>query len=202
LPEGRPAAALARAVGPAIAGVVVLAVALGIVAVRTVMRTATDQVSDQSVAPRQRVGTDPGAQAPEFTAAPYRGRDRLTLAQFRGHPVVLNFWASWCPPCRAEMPALEAAYERYRARGVVVIGIDGRTDTWGVSRAFLDARGVTYPVGRDEAGRIAEAYHVAGLPTTFFIAADGRVASVALQGGFTGPDGRQELDKQIEALLH
>jgi cytochrome c biogenesis protein CcmG, thiol:disulfide interchange protein DsbE len=182
--------------------VVLLAVALGVVALRTVVRTANDQVPDESVAPRQRISTDPGAQAPAFSAAPYRGRDPVTLAQFRGHPVVLNFWASWCPPCRAEMPALEAAYEKYRARGVVVIGIDGATDTWGVSRAFLEARGVTYPVGRDEAGHIAETYHVAGLPTTFFIAADGRVAGMALQGGFTGPDGRQELDKQIEALLH
>jgi peroxiredoxin len=180
---------------------VLIAVALGVVALRTVMRTAADQVADQSVVPRQRVGTDPGAQAPPFSAAAYRRGQPVTLAQFRGHPVVLNFWASWCPPCRAEMPALEAAYEKYRARGVVVIGIDGATDTWAASRAFLDARGVTYPVGRDEAGRIAQAYHVAGLPTTFFITAKGRVAGVALTGGFTGQDGQQELAKQIEALL-
>jgi cytochrome c biogenesis protein CcmG, thiol:disulfide interchange protein DsbE len=201
LAEGRTAGPLARAAGPAIAGIVLIAVALGAVALRTVMRTAGDQVADGSVAPRQRVGTNPGAAAPDFTAAPYAGRDPITLERFRGHPVVLNFWASWCPPCRAEMPALEAAYEKYRARGVVVVGIDGSADTWGASRAFLGARGVTYPVGRDDAGRIAGAYHVAGLPTTFFIGADGRVAAVALTGGFTGPDGRQELDKQIQALL-
>ncbi|HLW47373.1 MAG TPA: TlpA disulfide reductase family protein [bacterium] len=199
--EGRPAAAPARVAGPAIAGVVLVAVALGVVALRTVMRTASDQVADQSVAPRQRVGTDPGALAPAFTAPAYRGQP-ITLQRFRGHPIVLNFWASWCPPCRAEMPALEAAYRTYRARGVVVIGIDGATDTWGASRAFLEARAVTYPVGRDDAGQIAQAYHVAGLPTTFFIAADGRVAGVALTGGFTGEDGQRELAKQIEALLH
>jgi len=198
---GRPGA-LARAGGPAIAGVLLIAAALGVLAFRTVMRAAVDQVADHSVAPRERVGTDPGAQAPAFTAVPYRGGTPITLQQFRGHPVVLNFWASWCPPCRAEMPALEAAYQKYRARGLVVIGIDGATDTWGDSRAFLDARGVTYPVGRDEAGRIAQTYHVAGLPTTFFIGADGRIAGVALTGGFTGEDGRQELAKQIEALLH
>jgi cytochrome c biogenesis protein CcmG, thiol:disulfide interchange protein DsbE len=202
LAEGRRAAPFARAAGPAIAGGLLVAVALGVLAVRTVMRTAADQVADQSVAPRQRFGTDPGAQAPAFAAPPYRGREPVTLAQFRGHPVVLNFWASWCPPCREEMPALEAAYERYRVRGVVVIGIDGATDTWAASRAFLDARGVTYPVGRDEGGQVAQAYHVTGLPTTFFIRADGRVAGVALTGGFTGEDGRQELTSQIEALLH
>lgn len=201
--EGRHAApSAARAAGPAIAVVVLVAVALGVLALRTVIRTAADQVADQSVAPRQRVGTNPGEQAPPFTARAYSGREPITLAQFRGHPVVLNFWASWCPPCRAEMPALEAAYHKYRARGVVVIGIDGATDTWAASRAFLDARGVTYPAGRDDAGQIAQAYHVAGLPTTFFITAQGRIAGVALTGGFTGEDGRQELDKQIEALLH
>jgi cytochrome c biogenesis protein CcmG, thiol:disulfide interchange protein DsbE len=201
LAEGRPAALVTRAAVPAIAVIVLLAVALGVVALRTVMRAASDQVADQSVAPRQRVGTNPGDQAPAFTAASYRGRQPLTLAGFRGHPVVLNFWASWCPPCRAEMPALEAAYRKYRAQGVVVVGIDGATDTWTDSRAFLAARGVTYPVGRDEAGQIANAYHVAGLPTTFFITPEGRVAGVALTGGFTGEDGRQELAKQIEALL-
>jgi peroxiredoxin len=182
--------------------IVLVAMALGVVALRTVMRTAADQVADQSVAPRQRAGTNPGDQAPAFRAASYRGGETLTLAEFRGHPVVLNFWASWCPPCRAEMPALEAAYETYRARGIIVVGIDGATDTWEASRAFLNARGVTYPVGRDEAGQIAQAYHVAGLPTTFFITAEGRVAGVALTGGFTGAEGRQELAKQIEALLH
>jgi cytochrome c biogenesis protein CcmG, thiol:disulfide interchange protein DsbE len=201
LAEGRPAL-FARAAGPAIAAVVLLAVALGVVALRTVVRTASEQVADQTVAPRQRAGTNPGDQAPAFKAPAYRGKEPITLAEFRGHPVVLNFWASWCPPCRAEMPALEAAYQTYRSRGVVVVGIDGATDTWADSRAFLAARGVTYPAGRDETGQIAQAYHVAGLPTTFFITAGGRVAGIALTGGFTGEDGRQELAKQIEALLH
>jgi peroxiredoxin len=99
------------------------------------------------------------------------------------------------------MPALEAAYRTYRSRGVVVIGIDGATDTWAASRMFLAARGVTYPVARDDRGRVAEAYHVAALPTTFFIRPDGRVAGIALTGGFTGKHGSEELTKQIEALL-
>lgn len=183
-----------------IAVLVVSAVALGAVALRTVMHTAASEVADQTTAPGARVGTNPGAIAPAFTASGYSGAI-ITLEQFRGHPIVLNFWASWCPPCRAEMPALEAAYRKYQARGVVVIGIDGATDTWSASRTFLATRGVTYPIGRDERGQVAQAYHVAGLPTTFFIRADGRVGGFALTGGFTGPDGAQELTKQIEALL-
>ena len=193
---------LPRAAVPAAIAVLVLsAIALGVVALRTVVHTAGGEVADQSVAPRARVGTDPGAIAPAFAASGYAGAP-VTLERFRGHPIVLNFWASWCPPCRAEMPALEAAYRKYQARGVVVIGIDGATDTWSASRAFLAARGVTYPVARDERGQVAQAYHVTGLPTTFFIRADGRVAGVALTGGFTGRDGAEELTKQIEALLH
>ncbi|HET7265569.1 MAG TPA: TlpA disulfide reductase family protein [bacterium] len=195
-------ASFPRAAAPAlIAVLVLLAFALGTVALRTVMHTAADEVADRSVAPRARIGTDPGAIAPAFSAPAYRGAT-VSLDQFRGHPIVLNFWASWCPPCRAEMPALEAAYLKYRARGVVVLGIDGATDTWAASRTFLAARGVTYPVGRDDHGQVAAAYHVAALPTTFFIRADGRVAGVALTGGFTGPDGTGELTRQIEALLH
>lgn len=195
----RPAAASLR---PALIGVLVLiACGLGVVAFRAVTHTAAGEVADQTAAPRARVGTDPGAVAPAFTAPAYAGAP-ISLERFRGHPIVLNFWASWCPPCRAEMPALEAAFRKYRARGVVVIGIDGATDTWAASRTFLTARGVTYPVARDERGQVAETYHVAALPTTFFIRADGRVAGVALTGGFTGKDGTEELTKQIEALLH
>ena len=193
---------LPRGMGPAALAVLVLfALALGITALRTVLHTGAGEVADQSVAPRARVGTDPGAVAPAFSALPYRGTAPVTLAQFRGHPVVLNFWASWCPPCRAEMPALEAAYQRYRARGVVVIGIDGASDTMSASRRFLMDRGVTYPVGRDNRGQVAAAYRVTAFPTTFFITAGGRVAGTALTGGFTGPDGTKELTKQIEALL-
>lgn len=193
---------LPKAVVPALIAVLVLAAgALGMVALRAVTHTAAGEVAVQTVAPRARVGTDPGAVAPAFTAAGYSG-SLISLDQFRGHPIVLNFWASWCPPCRAEMPALEAAYRKYRDRGVVVIGIDGATDTWPASRMFFEGRGVTYPMGRDERGQVAERYHVAALPTTFFIRPDGRIAGVALTGGFTGKDGAAELTKQIDALLH
>ena len=200
---GSSAVRFPKGAGPAALIVLVLfAVALGITALRTVLHTGAGEVADQSVAPRARVGTNPGAVAPAFSASPYRGAAPITLAQFRGHPVVLNFWASWCPPCRAEMPALEAAYRRYRARGVVVIGIDGASDTWSASRRFLTERGVTYPVGRDDRGAVAAAYRVSAFPTTFFITAGGRVAGIALTGGFTGSDGAKELTNQIEALLH
>jgi cytochrome c biogenesis protein CcmG, thiol:disulfide interchange protein DsbE len=193
---------LSRAAAPAVIAVLVAAAfGLGAVALRTVLHTGAGEVTDHSVAPRAAFGTDPGAIGPAFTAPAYRGAP-ISLDQFRGHPVVLNFWASWCPPCRAEMPALEAAYRMYRSRGVIVLGIDGATDTWAASRTFLTATGVTYAAARDERGEVAQRYHVAALPTTFFIRPDGSVAGVALTGGFTGLSGAQELKKQIEALLH
>ncbi len=193
---------LPRAAAPAlIAALVLLAAGLCVVALRAVLHTAAGEVADQTVSAGSRGGTDPGAIAPGFTAPGYGGAP-LSLAEFRGHPVVLNFWASWCPPCREEMPALEAAYRKYQAQGVVVIGIDGATDTWSASRTFLSVRGVTYPVARDDRGQIGQSYHVTALPTTYFIRADGRIAGVALTGGFTGKDGAQELTRQIEALLH
>lgn len=193
--------AMPRAAVPLLIAVLVLVAAgLGVTALRTVLHAGAGEVADETVAIPARTGTDPGAQAPAFTAPAYDGPP-ISLDRFRGHPIVLNFWASWCPPCRAEMPALEAAYQKYRARGIVVIGIDGATDTWAASRSYLTARGVTYPAGRDDRGRVAQAYHVAALPTTYFIRADGRIAGVALTGGFTGTDGAAELTKQIEALL-
>jgi peroxiredoxin len=200
---GRRAGWRAGRIGPAAAAVLILvACGLGVAAFRSVTHTGAGEVADSMVAPSSRTGTNPGAVAPSFAVPSYRGGAPLTLARFRGHPVVLNFWASWCPSCRAELPTLEAAYRQYRAQGVLVVGIDGATDTWPASRAFLAARGVTYPVGRDEQGEVARAYRVAAFPTTFFITPGGRVASIALTGGFTGRDGIAELRRQIEALLH
>jgi len=144
-------------------------------------------------------GGSPAGPAGGSPAGPAGGS--LRLDAFRGHPIVLNFWASWCPPCRAETKALEAAYLRYKARGVVIIGIDGQTDTWGASRDFLHQQGVTYPVGRDVRGAAARAYRVGALPTTYFIGADGRVEGPAVTGGFTGQDGAKDLAAGIEKML-
>ena len=115
----------------------------------------------------------------------------LSLSQFRGRPVLVNFWASWCIPCRKEMPLLEATYRRVRGR-VVFLGVD-TNDTSGAALSFLRQTGVTYPSAYDPHGTTATAYGLFGLPTTVFVAPDGKIlerhvgalSSDALTAGIT-----------------
>jgi cytochrome c biogenesis protein CcmG/thiol:disulfide interchange protein DsbE len=114
-----------------------------------------------------------GRPAPPFSLALFDGRT-LRLEDLRGQVVFLNFWASWCPPCRVEAPALEAAWQRTRDHGVVFVGVSTQ-DEDERARAFLDEFGITYPNGRDAGGRIAIDYGVWGLPEAFLIGPDGRI---------------------------
>ena len=118
-------------------------------------------------------------EAPSVELPTVDGR-RMSVADLRGRPVVLNFWASWCEPCEAEAPALTRAQERLERAGGTVLGVtveDARED----SRAFERKYGIDYPSLRDVGGRLAEAYGTNGVPETFVIDRQGRV--VALQRG-------------------
>jgi cytochrome c biogenesis protein CcmG/thiol:disulfide interchange protein DsbE len=99
---------------------------------------------------------------------------RLDLESLRGKAVFLNFWASWCPPCRAEAKDLEAAWRKVKDQNVVYIGI-ALQDTDENARAFLKEFDVSYPNGRDESGKIAVDYGVWGIPESFFIDPEGRI---------------------------
>ena len=99
---------------------------------------------------------------------------RVSLGQLRGTPVVLNFWASWCDPCRAEAPVLERAWARERARGVLFLGLNMQ-DITDDAHAFTRAARVTYPSVRDQSNGVAHRWGVTGLPETFFLSAQGRV---------------------------
>lgn len=124
---------------------------------------------------------------------------RLALAALRGHPVVVNFWASWCAPCRAEMPMLVKTWHAYAPRGVVVLGLDV-DDTPVEARRFLADYHVDYPIATVVDERLPRAYGVVGLPTTVFVDASGVIRARQL-GQFEGPDGERTLRRQIEALL-
>ena len=97
----------------------------------------------------------------------------LSLNTFRGRPLVVNFWASWCFPCRTEMPLLERAFRSERGK-VAFLGID-TNDTPGAARAFLAKVHVAYPVASDPTGSVAATYGLFGLPTTIFISSTGKV---------------------------
>jgi cytochrome c biogenesis protein CcmG/thiol:disulfide interchange protein DsbE len=97
----------------------------------------------------------------------------LSLAQLRGRPVLVNFWASWCVPCHKEAPLLEAAYRRVGGR-VAFVGVD-TNDTRAAALSFLHQFGVTYPSVYDPHGTAATAYGLFGLPTTVFVSPKGRI---------------------------
>ena len=108
--------------------------------------------------------------AADFTLQLFDGGS-FRLSEHRGAPVIVNFFASWCIPCIAEAPALEAVFQEYRGRGVKVLGIAVQ-DTESKAMGFVKEHGLTFPAGLD-AGEIKESYGVFGVPTTFFIDKEG-----------------------------
>ena len=112
-------------------------------------------------------------QAPSFTLTLFDGR-AISLEDFRGKVLFLNFWASWCVPCRAEAKDLEAAWRKYKDRDVVFLGVSIQ-DKEDDARRFLKEFGITYLNGHDSTGKIVIDYGVWGIPETFFIDRQGRI---------------------------
>jgi len=111
--------------------------------------------------------------APPVTFPTFEG-GRVSLGDLRGHPIVMNFWAAWCVPCREEAPLLEGIWKAYREKGLVVLGVDTQ-DLSEPARGFITRFGITYPNVRDPDGSVAHLFGATGVPETFFIGADGRV---------------------------
>ncbi len=132
--------------------------------------------------------------APEFTIPTFDGRT-FSLAEQRGQVVVVNFWASWCIPCRQEAPVLESTWLKYKDRGVVFVGVD-YVDSEREARAFIDEFRITYPNGPDLGTEISRRYHMAGVPETYFVGKDGQ-----LYGNHIGPIDAPTLSGKIEELL-
>ncbi len=132
--------------------------------------------------------------AKDFTLPLFDGGN-VTLSSLRGQPVVLNFWASWCPPCREEAPVLEKVWRRYQDKGVTFIGVDIQ-DAEADARAYLKEFDITYPNGPDRSGRISNDYAVSGIPVTFFINRDGIIVS-----RWVGAINEEILVPRIEELL-
>lgn len=101
------------------------------------------------------------------------------IKQMKGNPAVVNFWASWCGPCRKEAPALQRAYDKYKSKGLQVLGVNSGDTTAGAD-GFLKEFKIRYPNVRDGSDEISVAYRVNGLPTTFFYDSDGDLVDTAV----------------------
>ncbi len=132
--------------------------------------------------------------APDFTLQLFDG-GTLRLSDQRGKVVVLNFWASWCQPCKDEAPDLERTWRRYKDKGVIFIGVNW-SDTESKARAYLAEFNVTYPNGPDLGRRIGQKYRIRGVPETFFIDKQGNIREVIIR-----PMTEEELISRIEMLL-
>jgi cytochrome c biogenesis protein CcmG/thiol:disulfide interchange protein DsbE len=132
--------------------------------------------------------------AADFSLQQFDG-GTFRLSEQRGKVVVVNFWSSWCVPCRQEAPELESAWQRYRDRGVAFLGVD-IWDAEADARAFLREYRVSYPNGPDPNGAVTIEYGVTGIPETYFIDREGQLVR-----RWIGPLSRSQLAGFIDELL-
>jgi peroxiredoxin len=136
----------------------------------------------------------PGHPAPDFALDTPDGR-RVSLSELRGKVVLVNVWATWCPPCRAEMPAIQTAYEQYGDQGFVVLAVNMREDAEAV-RAFMAERGLTFETPLDADGKVSAAYQARVVPSSFFVDRRGVVRTV-----YRGPIPASAIAGTVEQLL-
>ena len=132
--------------------------------------------------------------APDFTLPTLDGED-ITLSDLRGRAVLINFWATWCPPCRLEMPAMQRVYERYKEEGFVVLAVNFREGQEQV-KPFVEELGLTFPVLLDEKGNVASQYRVIGLPSSYFVDKEGRIQTVQV-----GAMSEAFMEEQVQRLV-
>ncbi len=136
------------------------------------------------------------APAPQFTLTARGGRD-VSLAQYHGQVVMINFWASWCGPCRQEMPLLESIYKKYHKLGFTLLGVNVEPDSKAADD-WLQATPVTFPILYDKESKVSRLYEVAGMPSTVIIDRRGKLRM--LHRGYKPGDESEYLDS-IRSLI-
>jgi cytochrome c biogenesis protein CcmG, thiol:disulfide interchange protein DsbE len=172
--------------------VAVVAALLGLLAWKVATNGGT------SVRKELRAGKHP--KAPDFTLARLDGDGNLSLASLRGKAVVINFWASWCGPCKREAPRMEAAWRKYRSRGVVFVGVDYQ-DVRSFARRFAKRNGMTYPLVYDGRGKVLGRYGATGVPETMFIDRRGRLVGDIIAQAIDTNDDTDLLEDNIHRAL-
>lgn len=167
--------------------------------VTTATWTPTNPASTSTPIPTPTLLTGPWTNqlAPDFSLQTLSG-DTVQLADYRGKIVLLNFWTSWCPPCKAEMPEIQSLYEAYQAQGLIVLGInitvlDDRVEV----ERFVKELGLSFPILLDESGDISNPlYRVIRIPTSYFIDQEGKIYSVQF-----GAMSRERIEQLIQDKL-
>ena len=138
-----------------------------------------------------------GFLAPDFTLQTTDGK-AVTLSDLRGRAVLVNIWASWCVPCRAEMPAMQRVYDEYKDRGLIVLAVNSTVQDQAASaKAFAAEFGLTFPILLDMEGIATRLYEVRALPSSFFIGRDGVIIEVVIGG----PMSEALLRTRVESIL-
>jgi cytochrome c biogenesis protein CcmG/thiol:disulfide interchange protein DsbE len=141
-----------------------------------------------------------GQRAPAFSLQRLNGAETVSLTSLRGKVVVLNFFASWCLPCKREAPALEKVWRDYRSQGVVVLGID-TNDQASQGRGFVAAHGVTYPTVGGAGNGMMESYGIPGFPVTYVLNRQGRIVGGEILGAVSDQPFAGELDRYLHEAL-
>lgn len=138
-----------------------------------------------------------GFLAPDFSL-PTTSGETIRLSDLRGQAVLVNLWATWCPPCRAEMPAIEKVHNEYKDDGLVVLAINMTyQDTASAVMPFVQEHGLTFPILLDESAVVGRAYQLRSLPSSFFITREGIINEVVIGG----PMAEALLRTRVEAIL-
>lgn len=139
-----------------------------------------------------------GFLAPDFTLSTAEG-ETITLSELRGKAVLVNLWATWCPPCRAEMPAIQKLYQQYRDQGFVVLAVNATNqDDLSKIPAFTREYGLTFPILLDTAGSVSRQYQLRSLPSSYFIDRQGIIQEVVIGGPMAETLLRTRIQKILE----
>jgi peroxiredoxin len=144
--------------------------------------------------PGMDVSPEEGSLAPDFVLETLDGGE-IRLSEQRGKAVIVNLWATWCGPCRKEMPQFVAAYDRYQAEGLEIIAVNVQ-ESPSIVRPFVDDFGMDFPVALDRRGKVSDEFRIIGLPTTYFIDREGVIKSV-----FRGPFLERLKETQVRGAI-
>lgn len=163
-----------------LAGGLLMLVLLGLLVASGCTSAAADITREPGPPPPDKLppAAEVGRLAPDFILTDLEG-NTVALSDFRGKVVFINFWATWCPPCRAEMPEIEAIHQEYKGQGVVVIGVD-LMETEDEVLQLVQRGGFSWTFVIDTTGEVGRSYGVTAIPTSFFLDKDGVIRAISI----------------------